>query len=362
MPPVADDAAKSDEPTKHEEITEDDVPIEISPAADGGSGEESGGALEVPSETMMLFCIMGSSVVLFIAAARYCDELKDSNGNDKDCEKEDALAVAVGVISFFTVVIHTALACFKPTQGYHNASKPVIAVLLFMWWTMGAGAGTFESPFKSTSNGYFAEWAGFFCSLYYMVLTVPPLKRFFVGEENKMPDSSEQKYAAMIGTFNVIEVLATLVECGDKNDCDEEYGYAILAGLISLVIAVIYIPCHSRMKSRACGPCPLPAIVGYFLVVWWCAAAGTFTFDKPFVATGNGFFASWGSLICSIFFAMEAAGHKVAIASDESADTTSTAPPSDSVANADTEVTAETGSAPDPDLTDKAPSNTGDSA
>ena len=60
-------------------------------------------------------------------------------------------------------------------------------------WLCGVGAGTFEAPFKvqwpvhfanpiemaemavvwqHTSNGYFAEWLGFFCSLYYMIVVV----------------------------------------------------------------------------------------------------------------------------------------------------------------------------------------------
>ena len=51
--------------------------------------------------------------------------------------------------------------------------------------------------------------------------------------------------------------------------------------------------------------------------MWWGFGAGVLTFDKPFTQTGNGFFASWASFVCSILFTTETLGLTPAVGKPE---------------------------------------------
>lgn len=254
-------------------------------------------------ELVLLVGILAASVVTMIAAARNCDEQED----DK-CEKNDAFAVACGVVSLFVILFH--IYTHRTNKELHNRCTPWVGGFLVPWWLCGVGSSTFKSPFTGTQNGYFAMWLGFSLSLYYCTLAVPKVGELFLLAEDRLGQKIEVKMMAALAAINSVVLIASLVECtSDSRSCDEEYGYAICVSVVSLFIALVYLPCHGRINDLSCGGFTLNKWLAYFLVIWWGCGAGVFTFDKPFVHTGNGWFACWGSFVLSVLLAAQVSGY-----------------------------------------------------
>jgi hypothetical protein len=312
-------------------VEEPSVGLEPAPAADGGELQDQSPEIEVPQTVIMLLIVAAASVVTFIAAAHWCDTLPEGTSCSDDDKSEDAFAVASGVISLVVVVLRLVLSYFNvfPDQPPARCSPAIfIAACLWLWWLCTVGAGTFKGPFKTIQNGYIAEWVGFFAISYYLVLTCQPLYGIFIKSLVTAEQSShEQRYAALMAIWSFIFWLAAVVVCTDdenNTDCGDEYGYTIFVGVVSMIVFLAYVPLHSRMKQCGCSKW-----FGYVAVVYWGAATGVTTFDKPYAppghgsstnaVTGNGFFSAWAAFFTCIMFAMEAGTHpwpKAAAAAD----------------------------------------------
>lgn len=202
----------------------------------------------------------------------------------------------------FIVAFHMATSRFA--ESLHKKTTWGIAVFLLIWWICGVGAGTFDKPFKTFSNGYISEWICFFASLYYCALVIPKLGELFARAEESVAARQSTQYAALLVLLGFIVFLASLVECNETGkECDSEYIYAVVASIGSMLFAGLFIPFHARCNET------MTKYFGFFLLLWWAAAAGTFTFDKPFKVAGNGWFASWGSFVLSLVFTLDAGGY-----------------------------------------------------
>jgi hypothetical protein len=117
-----------------------------------------------------------------------------------------------------------------------------------------------------------------------------------------------------------VVLFASIVECESARTkhCQGEYGFAITMSSISLFFAILYVAClHSMLRTAVsdAGSADHESLIDtrkqltraicFVFILIWTLSAGVCTFDKPFVATGNGYFAAWGGLISSICFAME---------------------------------------------------------
>jgi len=203
------------------------------------------------------------------------------------------------VLVLFHLVTH------RFASSLHKQMAPGIGGFLVIWWICGVGAGTFKLPFKNFGNGWISEWTAFFASLYYCSMAIPKCGQLFAAAEERVSSRRETQYAGLLVLLSFVILLATLVECNELDKgCDSEYGYAIVASIISMVFAGAFIPFHTRCSET------ISKYFALFLFVWWAAAAGTFTFDKPFkMHVGNGWFASWGCFLLSLAFCLEAWGY-----------------------------------------------------
>ena len=75
------------------------------------------------------------------------------------------------------------------------------------------------------------------------------------------------------------------------NACKDELAFALSVGVISLVFCIAFAVLE-RYNMPMAQKVAIP--LSLFLFLLWCVGACVFTFDKPFPATGNGYFASWG--------------------------------------------------------------------
>eukprot|EP00300_Choanocystis_sp_HF-7_P036469 c52318_g1_i1.p1 GENE.c52318_g1_i1~~c52318_g1_i1.p1 ORF type:complete len:292 (-),score=54.81 c52318_g1_i1:19-894(-) len=100
----------------------------------------------------LLFLVIGSIIVL-IACWLRCG---------RDCKGNDAWGLALGAAS--TVISVLFMVVTKLPLRW------IAAFILAGMWLLGVGVLTFDSPFKETSNGFFACWIGFFASVLWFVL------------------------------------------------------------------------------------------------------------------------------------------------------------------------------------------------
>jgi len=219
--------------------------------------------------------IFGSSMVVLLQAALWCD----------NCEGKEAYTVAVGAVSAIITLIYLMMARYNRLPS--NA-RFVLAVFMFIWWTIGAGVLTFPGGmFQFTGNGYFGAW-GAWCSSAWLMKTE-------YGRLQSLVDRfSELGMVSWLLLASVVELCASIAHCDQGySTCTDYDAFAVAAGVVSVVITLIliFVPALTvHIKTIAA-----------FLVLWWIAGSGVNTFKGPFQVTGNGFFSSWACLIASVF-------------------------------------------------------------
>lgn len=84
-----------------------------------------------------------------------------------DSSEDDHAGKVYGIcLTCLTILVVLALLKLEESNGEPPAFKlPVLAAFGIMWLTL-ACLLTFRGPFLTTSNGYFASWAGAVTSLY----------------------------------------------------------------------------------------------------------------------------------------------------------------------------------------------------
>lgn len=107
-------------------------------------------------ESRLAMGIMASSVVLLIAVAFEASDYENPSN-------QEIWGVICAVISFMFVLCHTLL-----RMCCENMTCPPtpFGVALSAWWLGAVAVLTFDEPFKTSGNGYFACWMGFIFSVW----------------------------------------------------------------------------------------------------------------------------------------------------------------------------------------------------
>jgi len=106
-------------------------------------------------------------------------------------------------------------------------------------------------------------------------------------------------YAMLVLVASFVLMWAASTTCSDRNFCKDKFGFAVAAGVISFIVAFVFI--FLEHKENLTAQMRLGIVI--FLFIWWVLVAGITTFgsDAPFVIPGNGYFAAWGGLLASLF-------------------------------------------------------------
>jgi len=253
----------------------------LDPTTTGGEDVESQKPTASRSQELLenlggvIVVLFGSSLVVLLQAALWCD----------NCEGKEAYTVAVGAASAIISLIYLMMARYNRLPS--NA-RFVLAVFMFIWWTIGAGVLTFPGGmFQFTGNGYFGAW-GAWCSSAWL------MKTEYVRLQTLVDRFSELGMVSWLLLASVVEVCAAIAHCNQEfSKCTELDAFALAAGVVSVIItlALVFVPALTGQIKLIAG----------FLVLWWVAGAGVNTFKGPFQVTGNGFFSSWACLLASVF-------------------------------------------------------------
>eukprot|EP00298_Acanthocystis_sp_HF-20_P007598 c17154_g1_i1.p1 GENE.c17154_g1_i1~~c17154_g1_i1.p1 ORF type:complete len:279 (-),score=101.48 c17154_g1_i1:42-854(-) len=110
----------------------------------------------------LLFAVFVSSLIVMIASSIAYND----NSDDKKGEK--IWGIIVGLFSLIISVVAAVVPLPKIVFQ-------IISIFLGIWWTVGLGVLTFDSPFLNTGNGFFACWIGLASSVYLALIQLREL-------------------------------------------------------------------------------------------------------------------------------------------------------------------------------------------
>jgi hypothetical protein len=149
-----------------------------------------------------------------------------------------------------------------------------LALFLFMWSFIAAGILTFNGPFKTTSNGYFAAWGMVLFALMAMGLTTEALSN----------QAGSLGYYTALVVASIIQLCAIIPEMKNK-DGEGQIIYSLVLCILTIVVVLAFGAYSNADKAK------FPAFAVF--AIMWIVMACFVTFDGPFIETGNGYFSAW---------------------------------------------------------------------
>jgi len=157
-----------------------------------------------------------------------------------------------------------------------------IAIFLLVWWGAGAGIGSFQGPYTKTSNGYFALWIGFGCSLAALGDCFEDVQRKITQGRARIAQTGVRDdvgiAASAIGLFfAALVLLLALIKPVDEARRGLAYTWEPAFGMVS---ACLTLPTTLLLKCTEEKPVIVKFLV-ILLAVDWIATAGICTFRGP---------------------------------------------------------------------------------
>ncbi|KAL7551321.1 hypothetical protein ACHAWF_014501 [Thalassiosira exigua] len=211
-----------------------------------------------------LFLVFVASIILLLATGA---EYKWSFGTSYRGYALSVSVIAIG-LSLFSLALTRA-----PNDVYRKVGTP-LNMLIFSYGFIGACLLTFDSPFKITSNGYFASWAIVYGSGSAIGMSTLEFGVKGLGSTMGLAASS---FIVIVATINPIRL--------------DNYRNEAIFALVLACVTFVFLLLAARKSGAEAG-------TGYFLILGlltmcWIVEASLVTFRGPFADTGNGYFASW---------------------------------------------------------------------
>jgi hypothetical protein len=214
---------------------------------------------------------------------------------DGDFTKNYEYGISVGAIGMFFSLVGLFLIMDEPIYKKNLFNAPylgeitlgrLIDIFNFVWFFLAAFILTFNGPFRTTENGYFASWAALFFAT------------SALGVSTQVAEASKDT-----GALLSLGVASFIVICATPDPIKADYYrseaiYALVVACLTLVVVIGY-SYVARTSDKAKLPFEFPVMA--ISSILWIVAASLVTFNGPFVTTGNGYFGSWGGAIFSLF-------------------------------------------------------------
>jgi hypothetical protein len=171
-------------------------------------------------------------------------------------------ALSVSVISLAACLIIQTGEFVKP--GLLEKIEKPVSLFLFVWWGIGTGVITFRAPFTTTSNGFFAAWAGF----------------LFTTKWALNIDSSQytelekgRKHLFLLFACGLLELFSTIhpISIGMNKG---EAAWGMTAGILTIIITGVLFKAYDDIAIS------IMKVTSAFLFCMWATVAGGKTFDQ----------------------------------------------------------------------------------
>jgi hypothetical protein len=238
-----------------------------------------------------LILVAVSSMILLIAVITWEGPIKSR----EYCISIPSISLCLSLGGVFAMVFREDL--------YADYGGKYLAHFLMIWNFVGASYMTFNSPFITTGNGYFACWCCVATSAMAMGYTADAFKNTIQG------------LGSLMGLFgSSIVMIFALVEYIFGDNAPELTRHASIYALtiscltIALILGIVYFnkkyPFLDENDVQKVNM--IKFIVMSVFAVLWLVLACLVTFHGPFVTTGNGYFSSWTGCVCISFTAFAA--------------------------------------------------------
>jgi len=296
---VAGESPTSETPTSEME-SEAIRPGSFSEDAEEDTAEDDARELSGLSRGATMATLLLSGLLELAAAVTHCT---GSDEEEVDCTGMYGFAISVGAISsFFLAVLVSGFVLNVLTDELERA-MPLISAALAVWWALGVALLTFHKPFLKTDNGYCMTWFSFALAMWLCMTCNAHTTQLQRATEKAKSLPMKLRACVSVLVMSITEMVAAVVHCGAGNHCGGARGWAVAVGTISVAATAACLIFRRQLLRYA----PLIAVL---LSAFWAAGALVVTFDAPFKATGNGYFASWGAFMASVWFVETTGGYK----------------------------------------------------
>ena len=266
--------------------------------------------------SQVLLCSLGGASCVVLLAVVV--------GDHHDCSRRGSYGLAASLVSLVAVALLLLMAHFKPDAFALGAAvsgsvtaQAVLAGFFSAWWAAVAGVLTFWGPFEITSNGWFGSWAALLCSLLLLGDAFRPAASAAAAAREAAADARR----AMAGL--VVSAVVLLLACaGEVRDGSDVAAWGLAASALTCVLAGAMLLAPQKLSARQ------RTLALLWLTATWCTLVWFGTLDGPFAATGNGYFACWGGLLCCALELVATEGVEgVEVATAAGSDAAAPAPP-----------------------------------
>jgi len=168
--------------------------------------------------------------------------------------------------------------------------KWVIDLVLFLWAFIGWAFFTFGGGdvFAYTGNGFFALWAMMIFAIWNFGISVDDVK-------DQAKKSETVIYAMILGSVIAIIELTTGPLPFQYRSNKGIASYTLAVAVIAIVFGLVTMGMSRFGKDKIDTEIQFWCLL--LILVLWIVAACLTTFIGPFLTTGNGYFAVWGSAV-----------------------------------------------------------------
>lgn len=247
--------------------------------------------------------IIGSACVLLSSTKYYHRAHKHSEVHKSQYIHATNYALASGILGVLGGA-GLLLLIRSSVERVNTLVLPLVTGLVAIYWLIAACYMTFTDPFSYLGNGYISVWVTTFFAVALFVEVSPSSAREKVLDtyekvsSRMMSAELNRRWTYLCAVASLVEVIQASIQChdvcSDGGTTAHLAGYAVSAGVISIVVCVLLlVPSIPKTATM---------LLTFGLAVWWLIALIVLTFTSSFfsVVLINGYLGIWAAGIASI--------------------------------------------------------------